>query len=225
MPSTVASTIIWTYYFSPAVCVISGANLSWKVVVVLGAANVAASSFSTGISEFLSSKAHREFIQAEKRRELWEFKHNKDREILQMVNRFESRGMARLDAQQVVNKMAQYETFFVGLMVSEQLGLQLPEDDDALLITDAFVMFVSFGAFGALPVLLYCVGTLGLLSEQNLFLLSTSISLAILLVLGVIKSTFSASNWIFSAMETLFVGAACSAMSYFVGAELMTWLA
>lgn len=45
-----------------------------------------ANSLSIGISEFLSSKAHKEFIQAEKRRELWEFKHYKDSEI-QEVNK------------------------------------------------------------------------------------------------------------------------------------------
>lgn len=203
----------------------AGANLSWKIVVVLGVASIVANSFSTGVSEFLSSKAHREFIQAEKRRELWEFKNYKEHEMSEMVNRFESRGMARRDAEIVVAKMAQYEHFFVGLMVSEELGLQLPEDDDAMLILDAFVMFVSFAFFGSIPVLLYALGPLNAISDQNLFIVSDSLSLFVLLVLGIVKSTFSASNWLFSAMETLFVGAACSAISYFVGSCLVNALA
>jgi len=49
--------------------------------VVLGVASVVANSISTGVSEYLSSKAHRAFIQAEKRRELWEFKNYRDAEI------------------------------------------------------------------------------------------------------------------------------------------------
>lgn len=53
--------------------------------MVLGAAVIAANSLSTGVSEFLSSKAHREFIQAEKRRELWEFKNYKDAEIYEVI--------------------------------------------------------------------------------------------------------------------------------------------
>lgn len=40
---------------------------------------------SSGISEFLSSKAHREFLQAEKRRELWEFKNYRDVEIMEVI--------------------------------------------------------------------------------------------------------------------------------------------
>lgn len=58
-----------------------GASLSWRVVVVLGVASVVANSISTGVSEYLSSKAHRAFIQAERRRELWEFKNYREAEI------------------------------------------------------------------------------------------------------------------------------------------------
>ena len=34
-----------------------------------------------GIGEFLSSRAHKEFIYAEKRRALWEFKHFRGTEV------------------------------------------------------------------------------------------------------------------------------------------------
>ena len=44
----------------------------------MGFSTIAANALSMGAGEYLSSKAHREFIQAEKRRELWEFKHFKD---------------------------------------------------------------------------------------------------------------------------------------------------
>lgn len=47
----------------------------------MGFSTIAANALSMGAGEYLSSKAHREFVQAEKRRELWEFKHFKDVEI------------------------------------------------------------------------------------------------------------------------------------------------
>ena len=62
----------------------TGASLSWRVVVVLGVASVLANSISTGVSEYLSSKAHRAFIQAEKRRGLWEFKNYKEAEMFEV---------------------------------------------------------------------------------------------------------------------------------------------
>ena len=55
--------------------------MTWRIALVLGTANLIANSVYTGISEFLSSKAHREFLAAEKRREMWEFKHYKDDEM------------------------------------------------------------------------------------------------------------------------------------------------
>jgi len=63
---------------------VTGASLSWRVVVVLGVASVLANSISTGVSEYLSSKAHRAFIQAEKRRGLWEFKNYKEVEMFEV---------------------------------------------------------------------------------------------------------------------------------------------
>ena len=140
-----------------------------------------------------------------------------------MVNRFESRGMARRDAEAVVGKMAQYESFFVGLMVSEDLGMQLPDGNDAALLTDAFVMFASYAGFGALPVLVFCLGgPLGVASDHALFLAAAGASLLLLCVLGIVKSTFSSSSWISSAVESVVLGAVCCGVSYFVGFQLMS---
>ena len=118
-----------------------------------------ANSIYIGCSEFFSSNAHRMFLQAEKRREIFEFNHFRNEEIKNMVDRFESRGMGRKDAELVLSKMAKYENFFVRLMMSEQLGSQLTEvDDTAVLIKDALVMFLSFATFGSIPVFFYFLG-------------------------------------------------------------------
>ena len=59
----------------------AGGNCTWHIVLVIGLASIAANALSMGAGEYLSSKAHKEFVQAEKRREMWEFKHFKDVEI------------------------------------------------------------------------------------------------------------------------------------------------
>ena len=122
--------------------------------------------------------------------------------------------MARKDAELVVTKMAQYENFFVGLMVSEELGLQVPEGEDSELLADAFVMFFSFALFGAIPVSFYALGPLDLLSDSNLFLVSSTISIIILVGLGMIKSTFSSSSIFYSALEALAMGLLALFLSY-----------
>lgn len=140
-----------------------------------------------------------------------------------MVNRFESRGMGRRDAELVVSKMAQYESFFVGLVVSEDLGVQMSEDNDASFLTDAFLMFASYATFGAIPILLFCLGSTGLSSSRELFVLSAGSSLVVLGLLGVVKSTFSGSNWVVSALEALLVGLVCAAVSYVLGYQLIAF--
>ena len=77
-----------------------------------------------------------------------------------MVQKFEARGMSRVDAEIVVNKMAQYEDLFVTIMINEELGFGLPDDDDGFLLKDAFVMCLSYLAFGSIPVGLFFVAGL-----------------------------------------------------------------
>eukprot|EP01031_Cornospumella_fuschlensis_P029267 gene29267-35334_t len=199
----------------------AGGQLSWRYVLIVGLSAVVANSLSLGISEFLSSKAHREFLQAEKRRELWEFKNYRDIEIMEMVNRFEQRGMERKDAESVVAKMAQYESFFVSLMVSEELGLQLPDDDDALLITDAFVMCISYGICGCIPLMVYGIaGYFVHESDYQLYIIAVCVSLCALCVLAIVKSSFSSATAMHSAIEAICAGSVCSALAYAVGAGL-----
>ena len=62
------------------------------------------------------------------------------------------------DAEIVVNKMAQYETFFVNMLVTEELGIRIPDQDDEYLLKDSFVMFVSYFGFGSIPLLVYFLG-------------------------------------------------------------------
>lgn len=125
--------------------------------------------------------------------------------------------MTKKDAEIVVGKMAQYENFFVGLMVSEELGLQVPESDDLELFTDALVMFVSFCLFGAIPIAFYLFGFMNVLSDHDLFILSTSLSLVLLSGLGMVKSTFSSASIYYSAFEALSMGIIAASIAYVTG--------
>jgi DNA damage-binding protein 1 len=64
--------------------IFTGGELPWTVVVLLGLSTLVANALSMGIGEYLSSKAHREFVLAEKRRALWEFKHYRNNEVDQV---------------------------------------------------------------------------------------------------------------------------------------------
>jgi DNA damage-binding protein 1 len=134
-----------------------------------------------------------------------------------MIKRFEDRGMSHVDADFVVKRMAQYEGFFVNLMVTEELGVQLPDDDDVTLLADAFVMMLAFSGFGALPLLIYCAGPFNIVSDKDLFLISASMTVFAMFFLGAVKSSFSSVHWFQSGLETVFVAALCAGSAFGIG--------
>jgi len=115
--------------------------------------------------------------------------------------------MGRADAEIVVRKMADYDTFFINMMVTEELGLQIPDDDEALLLKDSFIMFVSFAGFGLIPLLVYFLSPLHLVEEDYLFFLSASLSACILFILGSTKSLFRCdiSFWFIEIFTILYI--------------------
>lgn len=195
----------------------TGGNFAANVILGLGCSIVTANALHLGIGEYLSSKAHRDFVQTEKRREQWKFKNFKEDQIKEMINVFEERGMARQDAEVVVRKMSAYDAFFVNMAVTEELGLQVPDEDDALLLKDSFVMFFSFAIFGSLPLLSYGLEPFNILHLDDMFYVSVAVSAVALFLLGCIKSTFSSAFWLFTGSETLILGAVCACLAYGVG--------
>ena len=107
----------------------AGGNLSSGVVLILGFSNIFADALSMGVGEFLSSKAENEWILSERRREEWELENYPDGEIREMVELYMLKGMSQADAELVIKTMAKYKDFFVDVMMTQELQLQVPEDD------------------------------------------------------------------------------------------------
>jgi VIT1/CCC1 family predicted Fe2+/Mn2+ transporter len=138
-----------------------------------------------------------------------------------MVKRFVLRGMGKTDAELCVTRMAQYEEFFVNLMVTEELGVQLPEDNDAKLLTDAFIMAIAFAFFGSLPLIVYSFGQLDIANDQNMFYAAGTITAFLVFILGSMKSSFSSVFWVYSGIETVLVAGASSAVAYALGSVII----
>ena len=92
-------------------------------------------------------------MRKEREREAWELQNYPAGEIAEMVELFVARGMSREDAEFVIQRMAKYKDFFVDLMMTEELALPVPgEDDNNDALKDGLVMFLAFTAFGMLPI-------------------------------------------------------------------------
>merc|ERR1712232_1407882 len=107
----------------------AGGGLSSKVVLILGFSNIFADALSMGVGEFLSSKANNEWILSEKKREEWEMNNYPEGEINEMIDIYTNRGMSHEDATQIITTMAKYKNFFIDIMMTQELELQVPEPD------------------------------------------------------------------------------------------------
>ena len=127
----------------------AGGRLDPSVVLILGFSNIFADALSMGVGEFLSSKAENEWILSERRREEWELENYPDGEIREMVEIYQAKGMSAEDAHQVIHTMAKYKDFFVDVMMTQELELQVPDEDHVQeSFREGVVMFLSFATFG-----------------------------------------------------------------------------
>jgi len=198
----------------------AGGGLSISAVLVLGFSNIFADALSMGVGEFLSSKANNEWILSERKREEWEMENYREGEIQEMVDIYVSKGLSSEDARLVVETMAKYESFFVDIMMQQELELQVPEENHVeQSMKEGFVMFCSFAFFGAMPLLGYVFipWCFPALEREDLFIAACIVTGLVLFLLGSIKSNFSRTNWILSGLETLILGGACAIVAFTIG--------
>jgi VIT1/CCC1 family predicted Fe2+/Mn2+ transporter len=175
----------------------------------LGFSNIFADALSMGVGEFLSSKAENEWILSERDRENWEMENYREGEIQEMIEIYESKGMSHQDAELVIKTMSKYQDFFVDIMMTQELELQVPERDHIQeSMREGVIMFASFAFFGALPLLGYVVmpTLFPSLGEEVLFLTACAVTGVVLFFMGCVKSFFLKMQWFRAGMETLLLG-------------------
>lgn len=195
----------------------AGAGLSPAVVIVLGVSSLIADALSMGVGDALSSKAETEAAIKEREREKWELANFKEGEIKEMVDIYVERGMSKEDAELVMRVCAKYETLFVNMMLVDELGLEVP-DDDANPWKDGLVTFCSFCFFGFFPLFAYCVfGTSAELDSRALFGISCALTATMLFILGAVKSKLTTRSWWVSGCEVLLFGSFVATVSFLIG--------
>ena len=170
----------------------------------MGVSNVLADALSMGAGEYLSSRSYNNYVRKELEREQWELENYPEGEIMEMIELYESRGMSREDASVVVTRMAKYKNFFLNIMMTEELALPVPEEDDNLnSLKDGLVMFASFAFFGMLPILGFALVPLVFptLTQHDLFLVACFITAVSLFGLGAYKAQFNEKKYVRSGCE------------------------
>jgi len=194
----------------------TGGNLSDRVLLLMGFANLVADGMSMGLGDFLSSKAEKDYTVKELDREIWEFENYPKGEIEEMVELYVRRGLEEGDARTIVTTMAKYKDSFVDMMMVEELGL-LPPEHGIAPWKNGLVTFTAFVVFGAIP-----LGAQLALNKANMqkttgFALTCVITLLSLAVLGGAKASYTGENKLLSALYMILNGGSAAAAAFLIG--------
>ncbi len=198
----------------------AGAELGSAIILILGFANLLADGLSMSIGAYLSAKAQRESFEKHESIEYWEVENLPDVEREEIRDIYRQKGFEGELLEQVVQVITADKDRWVDTMMKEELNM-VQEERSPFAI--GFVTFISFLTIGLVPLVVY-VWDYAFTSDMNLFLLSSVLTGVTFVFIGFLKSYVTQTSYIKSIGETLLLGAAAAAVSYWVGFFLDKWL-
>jgi VIT1/CCC1 family predicted Fe2+/Mn2+ transporter len=198
----------------------AGAELGSAIILILGFANLLADGLSMSIGAYLSAKAQRESFEKHESVEYWEVENLPEVEREEIRDIYRQKGFEGELLEQVVQVITADKDRWVDTMMKEELNM-VQEERSPFAI--GFVTFISFLTIGLVPLIVY-VWDYIFTSDMNLFLLSSILTGVTFVFIGFLKSYVTQTSYIKSIGETLLLGAAAAAVSYWVGFFLEKWL-
>lgn len=189
----------------------TGAELSTKIILILGAANLIADGFSMAASNFLGTRAERD---DHERLRLIEESHidmipDGEREEVRQI--YARKGFEGEDLERVVELVTSDRDRWVQAMLTEEYGLPREVRSEWKAATSTFAAFVACGLVPLLPFIF--VGS-------SAFVMSIVMTGIVFFMIGSVKARWSTQSWWKSGGTTLVVGGGAASLAYLVGALL-----
>lgn len=192
---------------------VAGAFSNNNIVIVAGIAEALAGGLSMATGVFLSSQAQRQLHISEIKKEKEAIKTYPEDEHEELILMFEKEGLARNDAETVVQKIAASPNSFFTTMVQKELGID-PEPPGAPL-KDGFYVGVSYLAAAFIPIFPYFF-----IPSQQALVYSILFTLAALFVIGILKAIVAGLPLLKSGIQVLLIGALSGIGGYLLGTYL-----
>ncbi|MBI3744601.1 MAG: VIT1/CCC1 transporter family protein [Chloroflexi bacterium] len=191
-----------------------GADLSTRIISIVGLANLFADGFAMAVGAYLSAQSQHEYYQQELLRERWEVEHIPDVEQAELYEIYRQRGYSEEDAGTLVRIHARDSERWVRAMMTDELGL-LPAERTPL--PASIVTFAAFVVAGLAPLLIYLIGLTVDIRSGVAFITAIVLGAAALFGLGAAKVLVTKRNAIRSGLEMLIVGGLAAGVAYTVG--------
>ncbi|MGD9563286.1 MAG: VIT1/CCC1 transporter family protein [Pyrinomonadaceae bacterium] len=185
-----------------------GADLSPKIVLVLGFANLAADGFSMAASNFLGTKAETDELSRvrEIERRHIEVDPAGEREEVRQI--YAAKGFDGPELERVVELVTADTDRWIETMRAEEYGLPRSVRPPLKAATATFAAFVVCGLVPLLPFLF---------ALEHTFFLASILTGIVFLAVGSVKAKWSTTAWWRSGIESLAIGGIAAILAYTVG--------
>ncbi|KAI9110014.1 hypothetical protein K1719_019055 [Acacia pycnantha] len=188
-------------------------------VLVLGFANRVADAISTGLGDYLSSKAEQDVLLKKRQSTNWDVMNHTSEELQELIRHYEDLGMENSDATMVVNLFAKYNNMLVDQRMETNKEM-LPADRQVQPWKNGLITFVSFMLLGSAPLLSVVILIPFTNNDSVKFIGSCTVTALVLVLLGVAKARIESNNYVSSVAITLLNGSLAAAAAYSLGWSL-----
>ena len=189
---------------------LSGANVSTKVVVLAGLAEIAAGCIAMGLGGYLAARTDAEHYQSELQRETIEAREMPDEEAAEIKRVFHEWGLTDQQIEPLVATIISDEKRWVDFMMKFELGLEEP--DPARALVSAATIGFSYMAGGIIPLAPYFLAD----NLHQAFMGSVWITLMALLIFGCIKARFTGIPLWKGGLQTVSIGGLAAAAAFLI---------
>jgi vacuolar iron transporter family protein len=187
---------------------LSGADITSRIIVVAGLAEIAAGSIAMGLGGYLAARNDADHYASELRREQREVEEIPDEEAREVLEVFETYGLTHAEAVPIVDSLRQRPKQWIDFMMRFELGLEAPDPKRAH--RSAATIAGAYIAGGLIPLAPYM-----LMSEVYPALMASVVATLIALaIFGAIKGYYTGMPPFPSAARTIIIGGLAAAAAF-----------
>lgn len=185
-----------------------GADLSARVVLILGIVNILADGFSMAAANFSSTRTEIEEYERTRRMEERHIDHDPDGEREEIRQIYLAKGFEGEDLERAVSIITADRERWIETMMSDEHGVPAVQRSP---IRSATTTFGAFLLCGLVPIIPFA------LSMGNAVLVSTVTTGVVFFAIGSIRSLWSPRHWWHTGMETFLIGSVAALVAYAAG--------
>ncbi|MEX0790066.1 MAG: VIT1/CCC1 transporter family protein [Actinomycetota bacterium] len=191
----------------------AGAGLTATIVIILGVANLIADGFSMAVSNYLGSRADRQFEQRARREESEHVELIPEGELEELRQILQAKGLQGERLDRAVDAISADPTLWVDIVLRDGMGISI---DSRNPVKAAGATFVAFLVAGSLPLSPFVVQAFAP-GPERVFLWSSLMTGTAFFVIGSLKEKMvGASPWR-GGIETLLLGGAAATLAFLAG--------